>query len=96
MYFKENSSHGQKAVESVAYINNQSKMPFSSLRFDQFCDFRPKVCFSASRSKGFEILPFPSSSLTPFIFLRKVRGISVFFVNLKSNSVFSGVFNLFT
>ncbi|MFS7906929.1 hypothetical protein Hanom_Chr01g00065011 [Helianthus anomalus] len=22
-----------------------SKMPFSSLSFGQFCDFRPKVCF---------------------------------------------------
>ncbi|MFS7948662.1 hypothetical protein Hanom_Chr06g00562551 [Helianthus anomalus] len=36
----------------------------------QFCDFRPKVCFSASGSKRFEILSFSSSSLTPFIFLR--------------------------
>ncbi|MFS7924500.1 hypothetical protein Hanom_Chr03g00273261 [Helianthus anomalus] len=25
----------------------KSKMPFSSLRFGQFCDFRPKVCFFA-------------------------------------------------
>ncbi|MFS7889392.1 hypothetical protein Hanom_Chr00s000004g01606491 [Helianthus anomalus] len=35
-------------------------MPFSSLRFGKFCDFRPKVCFSASAfgSKRFEILPF--------------------------------------
>ncbi|MFS8033072.1 hypothetical protein Hanom_Chr17g01565121 [Helianthus anomalus] len=33
----------------------KSKMPFSSLRFGQFCDFRPKVCFSASGSKRFEI-----------------------------------------
>ncbi|MFS7888281.1 hypothetical protein Hanom_Chr00s000001g01593091 [Helianthus anomalus] len=30
-------------------------MPFSSLRFGQFCDFRPKVCFSASGSKRFKI-----------------------------------------
>ncbi|KAJ0913940.1 putative mitochondrial carrier domain protein [Helianthus annuus] len=37
-----------------------SKMPFSSLRFGQFCDFCPKVCFSASGSKRFEILPFSS------------------------------------
>ncbi|MFS7958079.1 hypothetical protein Hanom_Chr07g00673971 [Helianthus anomalus] len=43
-------------------------MPFSSLRFGQFCDFRPKVCFSASGSKRFEILPFSFGSLTPFIF----------------------------
>ncbi|MFS8017197.1 hypothetical protein Hanom_Chr15g01377521 [Helianthus anomalus] len=33
-----------------------SKMPFSSIRFGQFCDFCPKVCFSASGSKRFEIL----------------------------------------
>ncbi|MFS7929392.1 hypothetical protein Hanom_Chr04g00332001 [Helianthus anomalus] len=43
-------------------------MSFSSLRFGQFCDFRPKVCFSSSGSKRFEILPFSSSSLTPYIF----------------------------
>ncbi|KAF5793040.1 putative Clp domain superfamily protein [Helianthus annuus] len=48
----------------------RSKMPFSSLRFGQFCDFRSKVCFSASGSKRFEILPFSSGSLTPSIFLR--------------------------
>ncbi|MFS7906827.1 hypothetical protein Hanom_Chr01g00063801 [Helianthus anomalus] len=54
-------------------------MPFSSLRFGQFCDFNPKVCFSASRSKSFEILPFSSGSSTPSIFLRSVRGISVLF-----------------
>ncbi|MFS7889755.1 hypothetical protein Hanom_Chr00s000005g01610761 [Helianthus anomalus] len=67
-------------------------MPFSSLRFDQFCDFRPKVCFSASGSKRLKILPFSSGSLTPTIFLRQVRDISVFFVNLKGNSVFfSGI-----
>ncbi|MFS8020710.1 hypothetical protein Hanom_Chr16g01418841 [Helianthus anomalus] len=39
-------------------------MPFSSLRFGQFCDFRPKVCFNAFGSKRFEILPFSSGSLT--------------------------------
>ncbi|MFS7992036.1 hypothetical protein Hanom_Chr12g01077571 [Helianthus anomalus] len=33
-------------------------MSFSSPRFGQICDFGPKVCFSASRSKRFEILPF--------------------------------------
>ncbi|MFS7983617.1 hypothetical protein Hanom_Chr11g00976611 [Helianthus anomalus] len=63
-------------------------MPFSSMRFGQFCDFRPKVYFSASRSKRFEILPFLSGSLTPSIFLHQVGDISVFFVNLKGNSVF--------
>ncbi|MFS7907325.1 hypothetical protein Hanom_Chr01g00069921 [Helianthus anomalus] len=32
-------------------------MSFSPLRFGQFCDFCPKVCFSTSGSKRFEILP---------------------------------------
>ncbi|MFS7963654.1 hypothetical protein Hanom_Chr08g00740901 [Helianthus anomalus] len=50
-------------------------MPFSSLRFGHFC---PKVYFSVSGSKRFEILPFSSDSLTPSIFLRYIRGISVF------------------
>ncbi|MFS7981512.1 hypothetical protein Hanom_Chr10g00951801 [Helianthus anomalus] len=45
------------------------KMSFSSLRFGQFCNFHPNVCFSASGSKRFKILPFSSGSLTPFIFL---------------------------
>ncbi|MFS7918693.1 hypothetical protein Hanom_Chr03g00204141 [Helianthus anomalus] len=31
-----------------------SKMPFLSLKFGQFCDFRLKVCFSTSRSKRFD------------------------------------------
>ncbi|MFS7917262.1 putative transcription factor WD40-like family [Helianthus anomalus] len=44
---------------------------FCLVRFGQFCDFRPKVCFSAFGSKSFEILPLSSESLTP----------SVFFVN---------------
>ncbi|MFS7988190.1 hypothetical protein Hanom_Chr11g01031761 [Helianthus anomalus] len=46
------------------------QMPFSSMRFGQFCDFRPKVCFSASGSKRFKILPFSSGLLTLSIFLR--------------------------
>ncbi|MFS7971199.1 hypothetical protein Hanom_Chr09g00829911 [Helianthus anomalus] len=48
----------------------KSRMPFSSLRIGQFCDFRPNVCFSSSGSKRFEILPFTCGSLTPSIFLR--------------------------
>ncbi|MFS8004142.1 hypothetical protein Hanom_Chr13g01222201 [Helianthus anomalus] len=40
-------------------------MSFSFLRFGQLCDFHPKVYFSRSGSKRFEILPFSSSSLTP-------------------------------
>ncbi|MFS7909306.1 hypothetical protein Hanom_Chr01g00093051 [Helianthus anomalus] len=47
-----------------------TKMPFPSLRFGQFCDFRPKDCFLASGSKRFEILPFSSCLLTPSIFLQ--------------------------
>ncbi|MFS7999481.1 hypothetical protein Hanom_Chr12g01166691 [Helianthus anomalus] len=43
-------------------------MSFSALRFGQFCDLRPKVCFSASGTKRFEILPFSSGSLAPFVF----------------------------
>ncbi|MFS7909905.1 hypothetical protein Hanom_Chr02g00100081 [Helianthus anomalus] len=46
-------------------------MPFSSLRFGYFCDFRPKVCFSASGSIRLEILPFLSNSLLhPFFFVK--------------------------
>ncbi|MFS7900332.1 hypothetical protein Hanom_Chr04g00280871 [Helianthus anomalus] len=67
---------------------SKSKMPFSSLRFGQFCDFRTNVCFSAYGSKRFEILDFSSDSLTPSIFLRQVRGVSILFANLKGNSVF--------
>ncbi|MFS7921131.1 hypothetical protein Hanom_Chr03g00233101 [Helianthus anomalus] len=43
-------------------------MPFSSLRFGLFCDFRPKACFSAYGSKRFEILSFSSTQLTPFVY----------------------------
>ncbi|KAL9995006.1 hypothetical protein Hdeb2414_s0041g00738691 [Helianthus debilis subsp. tardiflorus] len=49
-----------------------SKMSFSSLSFSQFWDFRPNVCFFASGSKRFEILPFSSGSLTPSIFSVKL------------------------
>ncbi|MFS7925366.1 hypothetical protein Hanom_Chr04g00283991 [Helianthus anomalus] len=63
-------------------------MSFSSLGFGQFCNFRLKVCFSASRSKRLKILLFSSGALTPSIFLRLVKGISVLLVNLKGNSVF--------
>ncbi|MFS7928228.1 hypothetical protein Hanom_Chr04g00318321 [Helianthus anomalus] len=54
-------------------------MPFSSLRFGQFCDFRPNVCFSAFGSKRFEILPFSSGSVTPSIFSPLIRGYFHFF-----------------
>ncbi|MFS7935183.1 hypothetical protein Hanom_Chr05g00400441 [Helianthus anomalus] len=60
---------------------------FSSLRFGQFCDFRSKV-FSASGPKGLKSLSFSSGPLTPSILLSSVKGIYVFFVNLKGNSVF--------
>ncbi|MFS7982625.1 hypothetical protein Hanom_Chr10g00965051 [Helianthus anomalus] len=51
-----------------------SKRPFLSLRFGQFCDFHPKVCFFASGSKRFEILPFSSISLAPSIFSSLSQG----------------------
>ncbi|MFS7942647.1 putative malate dehydrogenase (decarboxylating) [Helianthus anomalus] len=56
------------------FIPERIKCHFRPLRFDQFCDFRLKVCFSASGSKRFEILPFSSSSLTPSIFYVKSEG----------------------
>ncbi|MFS7957407.1 hypothetical protein Hanom_Chr07g00666011 [Helianthus anomalus] len=34
------------------------------------------------------LLPFSSGSISPSIFLREVRGIFVFFVNLKGNRSF--------
>ncbi|MFS8025673.1 hypothetical protein Hanom_Chr16g01477871 [Helianthus anomalus] len=43
----------------------------STSSFGEFCDFRPKVCFFASGSERFKILPFSSGSLTPFIFSAK-------------------------
>ncbi|MFS7916158.1 hypothetical protein Hanom_Chr02g00173821 [Helianthus anomalus] len=49
-------------------------MPLSTLRFGQFCEFRPKVSFSASGSKKFEILPLSSDSLTPSIFSPLIQG----------------------
>ncbi|MFS8001294.1 hypothetical protein Hanom_Chr13g01188641 [Helianthus anomalus] len=48
-------------------------MPFSSLRFGQFCDFHSKVCFYASGSKRFEIMPFSPGLLSPSIFFVKSR-----------------------
>ncbi|KAF5817738.1 hypothetical protein HanXRQr2_Chr02g0056561 [Helianthus annuus] len=66
----------------------ESKMPFSSLRFGQFCDFRPKVCFFVSGSKRFKIMSFSSGSLSPSIFSVKSGVFPSFFFNLKSNSVF--------
>ncbi|MFS7950402.1 putative MFS transporter superfamily [Helianthus anomalus] len=61
---------------------HRPKMPFSSLRFGQFCNFRPKVCFSASGFKRVDILPFSSGSLTPSIFSLLSQGY------LKGNLVF--------
>ncbi|MFS7907899.1 hypothetical protein Hanom_Chr01g00076941 [Helianthus anomalus] len=57
-----------QVVVQCHYIYKR-KMAFSSLRFGQFCDFRPKICFSAFGSKRFEKLPFSSSSLTLSIVL---------------------------
>ncbi|MFS8031507.1 hypothetical protein Hanom_Chr17g01546671 [Helianthus anomalus] len=63
-------------------------MPFSSMRFGQFCDFRPKVCFSASGSKRFEILTHFIRLVNSIRFSSLSQGISVFFVNLKDYFVF--------
>ncbi|MFS7935086.1 hypothetical protein Hanom_Chr05g00399271 [Helianthus anomalus] len=41
------STNKQKIVSQGSKIK-ESKIPFSSLRFGQFCDFLPKVCVSAS------------------------------------------------
>ncbi|MFS7909197.1 hypothetical protein Hanom_Chr01g00091891 [Helianthus anomalus] len=54
-------------------------MPFSSLRFGRFCDFPPKVCFSASGSKRFEILLFSSGSLSVYPFFSIKSGVFPFF-----------------
>ncbi|MFS7958160.1 hypothetical protein Hanom_Chr07g00674901 [Helianthus anomalus] len=36
----------------------ESKMSFSSLRFGQFCDFRPNVCFPHLDPKGLKSCHF--------------------------------------
>ncbi|MFS8015726.1 hypothetical protein Hanom_Chr15g01360071 [Helianthus anomalus] len=63
-------------------------MPF--LRFDHFCDFHLKLCFSAFGSKRFKSLPLSSDSLTPSTFNIKSGVFSFFylFVNVykKSNN----------
>ncbi|MFS7912642.1 hypothetical protein Hanom_Chr02g00132311 [Helianthus anomalus] len=64
-----------------------SKMSFLSLMFGQFCDFRPKVCFSASGSKRFEIFAIFVRLVNSIHISPLSQGISVFFVNLKGNSV---------
>ncbi|MFS8016597.1 putative formin, FH2 domain-containing protein [Helianthus anomalus] len=60
----------------------ESKMPFLPLRFGQFYDFRPKLCFFVSGSKRFKIMPF----FHPFFSVKS--GVSPSFFNLKGNSVF--------
>ncbi|MFS7943747.1 putative molybdenum cofactor sulfurtransferase [Helianthus anomalus] len=61
-----NSSMLYKKYRSLLLLE---KSHFRPLRFGQFCNFHPKVCFSASGSKRFEILPFSSGFLTLSIFL---------------------------
>ncbi|MFS7974943.1 hypothetical protein Hanom_Chr10g00874711 [Helianthus anomalus] len=63
------SLFASQTIKSLNLKKKKSKMPFSSPRFNQFCDFRPKVCYSASGSKRFKILPFTSGSLNSSIFL---------------------------
>ncbi|MFS7956902.1 putative GPI mannosyltransferase 2 [Helianthus anomalus] len=64
-----NLNHELCKLPLLSIYKISSKMPVSSLWFGQFFDFRPTVCFSASGSKRFDILPFSSGSLTPSIFL---------------------------
>ncbi|MFS7909662.1 hypothetical protein Hanom_Chr02g00097251 [Helianthus anomalus] len=49
----------------------KGKVPFSTPRLGQFCNFRPKVCFSAPGSKRFKVVSFSSGSLTPSTFIVK-------------------------
>ncbi|MFS7971194.1 hypothetical protein Hanom_Chr09g00829851 [Helianthus anomalus] len=68
-------------------------MSFSSLRFGQFCNFRPKVCFSASRSKEFEIFSFSSGLVTTSIIekwmeltsRRKMARFRTFWIQMRKN-----------
>ncbi|MFS7962946.1 hypothetical protein Hanom_Chr08g00732441 [Helianthus anomalus] len=57
-------------------------MPFSSLRFGYFCNFRPKVCFPylGPISKRFKILPFSSDLLLHPFFKVKSRKFSSFYL----------------
>ncbi|MFS8026902.1 hypothetical protein Hanom_Chr16g01492141 [Helianthus anomalus] len=55
-------------------------MSFSSLRFGQFCDFRPKVCFSASGSKKYKILPFSIRLVNSIHFSPLSQGCFSFFL----------------
>ncbi|MFS7999912.1 hypothetical protein Hanom_Chr12g01172231 [Helianthus anomalus] len=64
-------------------------MSFSSLRFSQFCDFYPNVCFSASVFKRFESLLFSPGLLTSSIFFSLNLGYFCILVNLMGNSFFS-------
>ncbi|MFS7998724.1 hypothetical protein Hanom_Chr12g01157301 [Helianthus anomalus] len=37
--------HPANNKNKLLHLLTMSKMPFSPLRFGQFCDFHPKVCF---------------------------------------------------
>ncbi|MFS7982430.1 hypothetical protein Hanom_Chr10g00962791 [Helianthus anomalus] len=72
-------------------------MPVSSLRFGQFCDFRPKVCFSAFGSKRFGILPLFIRLINPIHFSPLSQGYFCLFPLPHSFfSVKSGVFLSFS
>ncbi|MFS7955521.1 hypothetical protein Hanom_Chr07g00643671 [Helianthus anomalus] len=45
-------SSRSRFVQHEYIISQKSKMPFLSLRFGQFCNFRPKVCFPHLDTKG--------------------------------------------
>ncbi|MFS7933497.1 hypothetical protein Hanom_Chr04g00380531 [Helianthus anomalus] len=52
-------------------IKKLNKMPLSSLRFDQFCDLRPKVCFFHLDPKGLKSCHFhPAHQLHPFFIVK--------------------------
>ncbi|KAJ0914027.1 hypothetical protein HanPSC8_Chr06g0233991 [Helianthus annuus] len=63
-------------------------MPFSSPEVWPVLHFHPNVCFFASGSKRFEILPFSSRLVNSSDFSSLSQGYFIFFVNLKGNSVF--------
>ncbi|MFS7946256.1 hypothetical protein Hanom_Chr06g00533861 [Helianthus anomalus] len=63
-------------------------MTLSSLRFGQFCDFRPKVCFSAFRFERFENLAIFIQVVNSIQFSPLSQGYFLFFVKLNGNSPF--------
>ncbi|MFS8027480.1 hypothetical protein Hanom_Chr16g01499181 [Helianthus anomalus] len=63
-------------------------MPFPSLRFDQFCDFRQKVCFSHLDPKGLESCHFIRLLNSIHFSLLSERVFPSFLLTSKGNSDF--------